>query len=190
MKFDKRKAGKYLLLLSVYFLICIGFGYYSAKANYDFDLGLFEMVPMLVLGTLSIMSLLSFPLLLVTYGPASFTKRFRKHRKNILLSCILLWFVTLSLGASFRLFSGYYAKQTYTSGEKLIDALEQYKRDNGVYPANLSVLIPQYLAEIPKTSKGNEYKYSSLNTTYGIIVNEDFGWYSYNKTAEKWIFHD
>ncbi|MDD5111374.1 MAG: hypothetical protein PHG85_02390 [Candidatus Altiarchaeota archaeon] len=48
---------------------------------------------------------------------------------------------------------------------KIVLALEDYKNDQGVYPANLTLLTPHYLESIPKNPSEN-YLHSTLNEDY------------------------
>jgi len=46
----------------------------------------------------------------------------------------------------------------------LVDAIESYKRDQGVYPNDLNALVPKYLDKLPTTGMGN---YTNLNYYVG-----------------------
>lgn len=38
-------------------------------------------------------------------------------------------------------------------------AIQRYGKDNGVYPASLQMLVPRYLAALPRTSSGQDFVY-------------------------------
>jgi hypothetical protein len=52
------------------------------------------------------------------------------------------------------------AEEGYELSQTIIDALEQYKADQGEYPATLDELIPDYLAAIPTGQYVDEWVYT------------------------------
>jgi hypothetical protein len=46
-------------------------------------------------------------------------------------------------------------------GNEIIVALHHYEQDNNRFPASLGDLVPIYIEEIPKTSGGKEFFYST-----------------------------
>ena len=50
-----------------------------------------------------------------------------------------------------------------TTGNSIVNALEEYYLENGVYPETLEVLIPNYLSELPTTITGQMFNYKLLS---------------------------
>jgi hypothetical protein len=51
----------------------------------------------------------------------------------------------------------------------VVDAVELYFNDNGVYPASINDLIPYYLEELPFTNEGHEIWYEKdEQAIYGV----------------------
>jgi hypothetical protein len=71
----------------------------------------------------------------------------------------------------------------YMAGQKvaepIITALEQYHADKGVYPEKLSLLVPQYLSEIPNPTSEQKFSYGLWDAgegfLLGFLVEEDSG---------------
>jgi len=82
----------------------------------------------------------------------------------------------------------------------LIDALEQYKKDSGVYPKELDALKGKYLEQIPNTTIGvfstQEYYYSSYNGKFELFIYDHFlnlgGVHLYNSDYPErgWYYDD
>ena len=53
--------------------------------------------------------------------------------------------------------------EDYALMEEINAAIHQYGTATGYYPANLDTLAPQYLAEAPRTSLGEEFTYNNQN---------------------------
>ncbi len=56
--------------------------------------------------------------------------------------------------------------------QPLIDAMEQYKKDNGKYPANFN-LVPKYIDKIPIIISGDESSYDQ--SKFNILKNGQLG---------------
>jgi hypothetical protein len=48
---------------------------------------------------------------------------------------------------------------------KLYDPLNQYFEANKTYPESLSLLIPSYISELPKTVAGHEFQYRAFESS-------------------------
>lgn len=60
------------------------------------------------------------------------------------------------------------AEHGYALSKPVIDALEQYKEDNGVYPDTLAELAPNYLLEAPKKNDELDFSYSSTGDSFSF----------------------
>jgi hypothetical protein len=56
------------------------------------------------------------------------------------------------------------------TGNLIIQALEKYFMDKGVYPQSLNELIPEYLPSMPCTLSGNKFGYHQNNTAEDIKI--------------------
>jgi hypothetical protein len=79
--------------------------------------------------------------------------------------------------------------------EVIITACEQYKLKNGVYPSLLSVLVPEFIEEIPRakyTLSSNEFKYISGVNSHSLMFVEipPFGRPYYVLEEKKWKYMD
>jgi hypothetical protein len=85
-------------------------------------------------------------------------------------------------------------KDTEQSGNKIILALEKYRKDNGGYPKTLSELKPKYLQEVPLPTWGlKAWIYESDTNKFNLQVNEtvytgdgDSHWFRYLGEAHGW----
>lgn len=81
---------------------------------------------------------------------------------------------------------------------ELITALERYKQDNAIYPANLNELVPNYLVAVSRPTWRHEYYYRvfpSANNpqTYElafILQSSTDDWDCYDSKDRKWERRD
>ncbi len=52
--------------------------------------------------------------------------------------------------------------------DDLLRAIQAYERDHGQFPESLAVLVPTYVARIPETIAGGDYRYR-LDDRYGQL---------------------
>lgn len=77
----------------------------------------------------------------------------------------ILYFGILYYGIIFYKIHHYEAKRPqigspFAEGQIIISALEKYKKDKGIYPEQLSLLVPIYLKKIPSPNWGiNQWDY-------------------------------
>ena len=70
-----------------------------------------------------------------------------------------------------------YFRARMQTGQKIVDAIENYKREVGSPPASLTNLVPKYLATLPDGSK--EYAgWYYVTTTNDSVVSYRCGFYS------------
>ncbi len=80
--------------------------------------------------------------------------------------------------------------------ETLLNALEQYKTDTGIYPPDLQTLIPAYLPEIPRPAPRWEYIYTVETNGEGFVIffevgrNFDGDYCEYEREAKAWRCSD
>ncbi len=53
----------------------------------------------------------------------------------------------------------------------IIQTLENYRSSRGVYPMNLSDLVPEFLSGVPHLSNGSEIEYERLGGNYKLSFN-------------------
>lgn len=71
--------------------------------------------------------------------------------------------------------------------QPVINALELYKHDQGIYPAQLKDLVPDYLKSIPDLTTGDEPSYYILNNNYAIyFVVSDNQACGYDPRFQQW----
>lgn len=75
----------------------------------------------------------------------------------------------------------------------VVQAIENYKKDQTKYPSKLDELVPKYLATIPTTAGGRKYEYigTSPDNRYNIrISSKNGGSYSgscsYSEVEDEW----
>jgi hypothetical protein len=100
----------------------------------------------------------------------------------ILLSCLCCstWFYNLDLASS---------NAGQRNAQPIIQALETYKNDVGIYPTSLNLLQPKYINKIPKPDWRQEYQYylySSDDINYDIYKLE----FRLGKSADDWDCYD
>jgi type II secretory pathway component PulF len=70
-------------------------------------------------------------------------------------------------------------------GSEIVEALEDYRASNGLYPKQLDELVPEFLAELPE--KPFSYFYSShLDKTYTLGTAVSPFHVFYNREAKRW----
>jgi hypothetical protein len=53
----------------------------------------------------------------------------------------------------------------------IIQTVESYRSARGVYPLNLSDLVPEFLSGVPHLSNGSEIEYERLGANYKLSFN-------------------
>jgi len=79
--------------------------------------------------------------------------------------------------------------------EAIIEACEKYMVKNSVYPSELSLLVPNFLKEIPNAKYifiSNQFKYIASNDRHSLmfISMPPFGRYYYIMEEKKWKYID
>jgi len=190
MDFNNKTLRKVILLTIGYIFFSIGFGLFSSKIDYGFSSSILGLLAILLLGALLFGSVL-WTLFTLIFGVLSIIiKQIRKYRRKVILLFLILWLVTMPLFISYKFFSIGVAQKTYNSSNLIMENLEEYKKDDGKYPENLTLLMPKYLKEIPKTGKGNEFQYQTDGKSYYLYFFEDFGTMTYDTELKNWTYHD
>lgn len=57
------------------------------------------------------------------------------------------------------------------AGATIVQVLEGYKSSHGVYPMNLTDLMPDYLAGVPHLSNGSSFEYERLGANFKLTFN-------------------
>ena len=83
------------------------------------------------------------------------------------------------------------ADENQPAGEKIVAAVETYKRANGRFPEKLAQLQPRFLAAIPQPASGTNFVYaaSSDGTTcwFGYQTRRDM-FNEYDSSTHKWQY--
>jgi hypothetical protein len=83
-------------------------------------------------------------------------------------------------------------RDTKKRGNKIIKALQEFKRENNEYPSELSDLKPDYIKTIKQPKVGEAWKYNRLvSGDYDLIFPEETRgkphWW-YNSSSRKWQY--
>lgn len=74
-----------------------------------------------------------------------------------------------------------YVSKDVESREKIIEAIDQYQKDNVNFPENLQLLVPKYLPTVPKTALGKNFAYipspRSFILSYPIVDGKKCYWF-------------
>jgi hypothetical protein len=73
--------------------------------------------------------------------------------KLILLGCLLVLSLSSCLSKDDEI------KVNQERGNKIVQAINDYQREQGQFPKQLDLLVPNYLSEIPKTISGYDFEY-------------------------------
>jgi len=190
MDLNKKTFKKSIPIIIGYIIFSIVFGLFSSKIDYGFSPSSPELLAILFLVALFFGSVLWTLFTVIFVVLSIITKKMQKIRKNIILIFFICWLMTIPIFISYKFFSIAVGQKTKDSGELILKNLEEYKKDNGNYPDNLTTLIPRYLTEIPKTGKGKEFIYQSDGGSYYLYFNEDFGRIDYDAKTKEWTYHD
>lgn len=118
-------------------------------------------------------------------------KKLVKYRRKIFIVALGLIALSFPPYIISSLIQAHNIDKTNTNGNTIVQAIDTYEKTTGVYPSNLTLLTPDYLSDIPKTSKGNDFKYSLLNSTYyRLYYTEYFARYEYDGGTHQWVWHD
>ena len=69
---------------------------------------------------------------------------------------------------------GELAKKGYENAKPIIESLEKYKQEKGVYPKTLAELTPQYLEKLPLDESGENYKYQYKADTKSYVLSFNY----------------
>ena len=113
------------------------------------------------------------------------------------LGIVILTFPVFMCTVSFYNWNSASAVSGAKRAEPLIIALEEYKADNGVYPAKLKELVPEYLHRVPQPSWRFLYRYGGWDwgnrqqyeLEYMIQGTAD-DYNCYYSIKKKWEVHD
>ena len=88
-------------------------------------------------------------------------------------------------------------RQSVKQAERIINALSEYRNENGEYPESLGVLIPEYLERIPKTKVAffnhRGFYYSRKTDTDEYVLGFAYvAWTlsEYSSATEEWTIED
>jgi hypothetical protein len=74
-----------------------------------------------------------------------------------------------------------------TAGDEIVNALERYHTDHGVFPGRLNLLMPDYIRALPHTNRVRQWLYTSdagnFDLGFDIGATES---YSYDRRAHNW----
>ena len=81
-------------------------------------------------------------------------------------------------------------------GNQIVDALNRYLKDHGVYPEKLDALAPNYLTGIPLPAVGNQiwdyYAGQGKGDSFGLFVSDDSTYpnhvFAYHRDSHEWSF--
>ncbi len=126
-----------------------------------------------------------------------------KTNKTVLFFATILLSTCICLGCLLVVSAQLYkARDTPTAAEgqqkanELIKALERYKNDTGRYPSELDVLVPTYVAAIPKPTWNTQYGYEVQANGAEFIIFFDVGisvdgdYCEYSSQSQSWYCSD
>ena len=119
----------------------------------------------IILGVLGIPTVIAFIFEFTVYINA-LVKHLQTHRHasiGLLISSLLILAIPVVLWLSSKQIDNFLLNYGVSRYDTVIDAIEEYKIDNGEYPPNLDVLTPKYLRHAPKIYMkfGNRLTYES-----------------------------
>lgn len=122
----------------------------------------------------------------------------QKSSVKIYLWLLYIGYIGLFAAYSEAIISSIQTQQSIQKSIVLIEALTQYKKDNGHYPKILDELKGQYLQDIPVTDIGifttEPYLYSISENTFRIFFKAHSldigGAYIYDSTNPRWRYDD
>src|SRR3989344_5306032 len=156
-------------IIAVGFILSIILGFWEAWYQ-GFIVTPIVFVFLLVLPTF-MLSLIAYVIILLLTLSSKYKDKFKKTKRVLLIILIIcLIFVVIPL-----LLVKLVNKINSQIGERIIEAVELYKEDNGRYPDGLDALIPTYTPEIPKNLWGNEFRYEKLDY-HEVWSEENFRW--------------
>ncbi len=116
-----------------------------------------------------------------------------KNKKVLINSLLLIGGILISLLAS-NLVNDYQIKGSKEKASIIINALENYRKDNESYPLTLEGLSPKYLEAIPNSSMGffnNPFFYEGAKDNYSLsFLCPAWIICDYNQKTQRWEFHD
>jgi len=120
----------------------------------------------------------------------------QKKKQNLIIFGALFASLFFSVVA-WNLIGELELKKSQETGETIIEAIEEYKKQEGTYPNSLTELVPQYLKYIPQPTVGliNKQKFF-----YGKSENDEYFWLGfpyaawtlcqYSSDSKEWIVDD
>lgn len=113
------------------------------------------------------------------------------------LAALSLLCLTLGLFAQFYGIDGPSISEGETRAAPILTALDEYKKDNGSYPATLDLLSPLYLSSIPRPAWRwpYAYEYKLLENNEFVLLfmqgrNMDGDYCGYNSQKKLWLCAD
>jgi len=61
-------------------------------------------------------------------------------------------------------------KADIETGDKIVQAINEFEKDKGHLPSELSQIVPKYLPQIPQTTSGGEFRYWLLKLDGGFTL--------------------
>ena len=126
-----------------------------------------------------------------------------KTNKTVLFFATILFSTCVCLGCLLVVSAPLYkvldqpiAAEGQQKADELIKALEQYKNDTGGYPSELDVLVPTYVAAIPKPTWNTQYGYEVQANGAEFIIFFDVGisvdgdYCEYSSQSQSWYCSD
>jgi len=86
-----------------------------------------------------------------------------RGRKTIIRGFVVWLFLLTNIQAAIRIYD-YWLWKTTGKGDRIVDAIETYKKLNGTYPDRLDQLVPDFLPEKPVT----EFPFATTRFVYHL----------------------
>ncbi len=110
--------------------------------------------------------------------------------KKYLTALLLITTLSTATGCSrYKLDAPENRSLNEVTARKLYEPLDQYFEANNTYPDRLSLLVPSYISELPKTAAGHEFQYGAFESskTGGKKTGFSISWYQRNIQSGKVI---
>jgi hypothetical protein len=96
-------------------------------------------------------------------------------RGTLVLMGITLLILAAIAAINYFALDGPTVEQGAKAGQPLISALNQYKKDQGSYPAALDALAPKYLGAVPSAAPNYPFNYETCNNAGGFRLSFKLG---------------
>jgi len=156
-------------------------------------LAIVDSLDYLTMSLLFILSLIV-PSLLVVVG---LLLRLFVKKKNVLLFGIKGLAFQIGFALVCILFFEIQHEMTIRDGQGIVDALENFHRQNHLYPDSLSILVPIYLDQVPNTEffylRYRSFNYTKVNDSdYALrfFSPVSITWYSLEDQQWRWVDND